>query len=131
MISGGTGITPMMQVVRAVVKNHAKDKVNFWLISANQTEEDILLRSELDAMAAGLVGSADLQFKVHYTLDRPPADWAGSAGFITTDMCREHLPAAHLPNTMIFLCGPSPMIKFACEPALKELGFDPSQCFTF
>jgi len=128
MIAGGTGITPMMQVVRAAVRNHAKDKINFWLISANQTADDILLRSELDA----LVSSTEVDFKVHYTLDRPPAKgWGGSTGFVTADMCRDHLPAAHLPNTMVFMCGPSPMIKFACEPALKELGFDEKQCYVF
>lgn len=128
MLAGGTGITPMMQVVRAAVKNHAKDKINFWLIYANQTEEDILLRSELDALAR----STEIDFRVHYTLDRPPANgWAGSEGFITADMCRDHLPPCHLPNVMIFMCGPSPMIKFACEPALKELGFEETQCYTF
>jgi NAD(P)H-flavin reductase len=30
-----------------------------------------------------------------------------------------------------FVCGPPPMIKFACEPAFKELGFEEGQWFAF
>lgn len=130
MIAGGTGITPMLQVIRAVIKNKGKDRVNLWLIYGNQTEEDILLRSELDNL---VVNCPEVSFHVHYTLDRPPSDgsWKYSTGFVNTEMCREHLPAASLPNTMVFMCGPGPMIRNACEPALKTLGFDNSQCFTF
>jgi len=29
---------------------------------------------------------------VHYTLDRPPAGWKFSSGFITEEMISEHLP---------------------------------------
>ena len=32
---------------------------------------------------------------------------------------------------MLFVCGPPPMIKYACEPAFKELGFNESQWFAF
>lgn len=48
MIAGGTGITPMLQIIRAVLRNK-DDKTVMWLIFANQTEEDILLREELEA----------------------------------------------------------------------------------
>ena len=129
MIAGGTGITPMLQVIRALLKNHTKDKVNCWLIYANQTEEDILLRKELES----LVNSTNISFKIHYTLDRPPTDgtWKYSTGFINTTMCRDHLPPVTASNCMIFMCGPPPMIKFACEPALKELGYSEEQLYTF
>ena len=47
MIAGGTGITPMLQLVRAVFRD-PEDKTNLNLLFANQTEEDILLRNELE-----------------------------------------------------------------------------------
>ena len=111
------------------MKNHAKDTINCWLIYANQTEDDILLRKELES----LVADDRIQFRVHYTLDRPPTDgsWKHSTGFVNVEMCRDHLPKATDPNTMVFLCGPPPMIKFACGPALKELDFAEEQTFTF
>ena len=47
MIAGGTGITPMLQLVRAVFRDPADDTC-LSLLFANQTEEDILLRNELE-----------------------------------------------------------------------------------
>lgn len=46
MLAGGTGITPMYQVIKAVLSNPL-DKTELSLIYANQTEEDILLRDEV------------------------------------------------------------------------------------
>jgi cytochrome-b5 reductase len=122
MVAGGTGITPMLQIVRALLRDPA-DKTELHLIFANQTEEDILLRQELDALPKDRI-------HVWYTLDRPPKKWNYSSGFICADMCREHLPAPG-PDVQLFVCGPPPMIKFACEPAFTELGFTPNQWHAF
>lgn len=65
MIAGGTGITPMLQLVRDVLKRGAADRTRLALLYANQTEGDILLRRELDELAA----AHPEQFKVWYTLD--------------------------------------------------------------
>jgi len=127
MVAGGTGITPMLQVIRAIVKN-PRDKTEMWLIFANQTEEDILLRDELESLQA----KYPQQFHLFFTLDRPPNEsWEGGIGFINPDMCRKHLPAPNSHDTMLFVCGPPPMIKYACEPAFKELGFEENQWFSF
>jgi cytochrome-b5 reductase len=126
MIAGGTGITPMLQVIRAALKDPFDD-TEMWLLFANQTEEDILLRKELEAIPKN-------RLHVWYTLDRPPAiDWGYSTGFINKDMCAEHLPpkVEGATDTIILMCGPPPMIKFACEPALKELGFDENDYYSF
>ena len=97
MIAGGTGITPMLQVIRAILKN-PNDKTKMWLIFANKTEDDILLRKELEAIPKD-------RLKLFYTLDEPPAGWKGGKGFINEEMCQEHLPSPG-PDTMIFNCGP-------------------------
>ena len=123
MIAGGTGITPMLQVIRAIVKD-PNDQVEVWLIFANQTEEDILLRNELEAI------STNKNFHLYYTLDRPPADWKYGTGFINSEMCRMNLPPPG-DDTMIFVCGPPPMIEYACKPAFKEIGFSDSDWFSF
>lgn len=46
--------------------------------------------------------------QLHYTLDRPPAKWSHSTGFINADMVKEHLPAPG-SGTLILMCGPPPM----------------------
>lgn len=122
MIAGGTGITPMLQVIRAILKNPS-DKTQLWLIFANQTEEDIFLRSELESIPSD-------RLKLFYTLDRPPEGWKYGTGFINAQMCKDHLPPPG-DDAMIFVCGPPPMIKYACEPAFRELGFKEDDWFSF
>lgn len=39
----------MLQIIRAILRD-SSDKTEMWLIFANQTEEDILLRKELEAI---------------------------------------------------------------------------------
>ena len=51
MIAGGTGITPMLQVMMQVCK-HADDDTRLYLIFGNQSIDDILCREELEALAA-------------------------------------------------------------------------------
>jgi cytochrome-b5 reductase len=123
MMAGGTGITPMLQVIRAVLKDPT-DTTQMWLLFGNQTEDDILLRPELEACAK------DPRFKLWYTVDRPPKGWSYSEGFISLDMIKERLPAP-CPNTVALMCGPGPMVAKACKPNLIAAGYDDSSMFTF
>merc|ERR1712224_183061 len=113
----------MLQVVNYMFRNPGNNdpdvKVN--LLYANQTEDDILLREELEA----LVKEFPDKFKLHYTVDRPKDDsWEYSSGFVTKEMIEEFcLFNGSSKDTQVFMCGPPPMIKFACLPNLKELGF--------
>lgn len=46
------------------------------------------------------------------------------AGFINEDMVREHLPKPGLNGeAFVGMCGPPPMIKFACIPNLEKVGY--------
>lgn len=87
MIAGGTGITPMLQIIRAVIRgrprNGGKDKTEVDLIFANVNKEDILLKEDLDALA-----EEDEGIRVHYVLNNPPENWNGGVGFITPDIIK-------------------------------------------
>ena len=50
MLAGGSGITPMFQVVQAILRNPF-DTTRVSLVYANVAEEDILLREQMDALA--------------------------------------------------------------------------------
>lgn len=122
MIAGGTGITPMLQIISAVLRD-PNDTTLLTLLFANQSEDDILVREELETLARKYPD----QFKLHYTLDNPPAEnWKYSTGFINKDMISKHLPSSDT-DVLIVLCGPPPMIKYACVPNLTELGFKEHQ----
>eukprot|EP01025_Chloroclados_australasicus_P043903 TRINITY_DN4713_c0_g2_i1.p2 TRINITY_DN4713_c0_g2~~TRINITY_DN4713_c0_g2_i1.p2 ORF type:complete len:856 (+),score=123.10 TRINITY_DN4713_c0_g2_i1:117-2684(+) len=124
MIAGGTGITPMYQVINAILKDSA-DTTQMALLYANQTEEDILLREELDGLAA-----KHSNFKIHYTLDRPAPGWKYSQGFIDEQMIRNNLFAPG-DESIVLMCGPPPMLKFACYPNLEKVGFAEDVMVTF
>ncbi|XP_072340975.1 NADH-cytochrome b5 reductase 3-like [Scyliorhinus torazame] len=125
MIAGGTGITPMLQLMRAIVKDPA-DQTICHLLFANQTEKDILLQSELEEIEA----EHPRRVIIWYTLDRAPEGWKYSEGFVTEQMIREHLPAP-ADDVLILMCGPPPMIQFACNPSLDSLGYSPSSRFVY
>ncbi|KAI5058878.1 hypothetical protein GOP47_0027048 [Adiantum capillus-veneris] len=124
MLAGGTGITPIYQLLRAILKN-PDDRTEVHLVFANRTEEDIMLREELDAWAA-----KHDNFKVWYVVEKAPENWKYSVGFITESILREHLPMGS-PDVATFMCGPPPMIQFACLPNLDKMGYDKSRCYQF
>ncbi|KAK3357734.1 hypothetical protein B0T25DRAFT_540025 [Lasiosphaeria hispida] len=117
MVAGGTGITPMLQVIRAIVRGRAAgDNTQVDLIFANVTPQDILLKEDLDALVA-----EDKGIRVHYVLDKPPAGWTGGVGYVTSDMITKWLPVP-ADDVKILICGPPPMIS-GLKKTTEALGF--------
>jgi len=125
MIAGGTGITPMLQLIRAVFRD-PDDNTCLSLLFANQSEDDILLRKELEEVAE----EHPERFKLWYTVDRPTEGWKYSSGFINADMIEKSLFPPSSDN-LVLLCGPPPMINFACNPNLDKLGYSQSNRFAY
>ncbi|KAI8826654.1 uncharacterized protein EV422DRAFT_490634, partial [Fimicolochytrium jonesii] len=117
MIAGGTGITPMLQIIKAVLKN-PDDKTKLSLIFANVKVDDILLRDELE----GLAEKNPERLRIYHVLNEPPVAWTQGVGFVTKDMIKTHLPAP-AKDIKILLCGPPPMVKVMSTYA-EELGYD-------
>ncbi|XP_010549718.1 PREDICTED: NADH--cytochrome b5 reductase 1 [Tarenaya hassleriana] len=124
MLAGGSGITPMFQVARAILENPS-DKTKVHLIYANVTYEDILLKDELD----GLASNYPDQFKVYYVLNQPPEIWDGGVGFVSKEMIEAHCPQP-AADIQILRCGPPPMNK-AMAAHLEALGYSPEMQFQF
>jgi NAD(P)H-flavin reductase len=113
MIAGGSGITPMYQVIKAVEQEVAKSP-KLTLIFGNQTPDDILLHKELETLAANQTVQLAL------TVDRATPDWKGLVGFMDEQKLKAHLPEAG-DDTLILICGP-PMMNKAVREALDKLG---------
>ena len=64
MIAGGTGITPMTQIMRQIIKDN-NDKTEIKLIFGNVSIDDILLKDELQTMR-----SQNNNISVYFTLDK-------------------------------------------------------------
>ncbi|EEP81488.1 hypothetical protein UREG_06353 [Uncinocarpus reesii 1704] len=120
MIAGGTGITPMLQVIKAIIKgrprNGGNDTTQIDLIFANVNPDDILLKEELDQLA-----KEDDAFRIYYVLNNPPEKWNGGVGFVTPDMIKSKLPAP-ANDIKVLICGPPPMVS-AMKKATESLGY--------
>lgn len=128
LIAGGTGITPILALCVAIFRDTKDTTTTMSVLYANQTEDDILVREELEALAKAYPA----RFKLHYTLDRPPEGWKFSSGFINQEMLEKTMPpAAADGSSQILMCGPPPMLKFACLPNLEKMGFKPDHYFAY
>jgi len=141
MVAGGTGITPMLQVIEAVLSN-PQDQTQLSLVYANMTPKDIILKKKLDELA---VKHAD-RFKVFYVVDRAgwlgSLTWRGGKGFITQDLLKAHLPPPAKEN-LVMVCGPPGMMaaisggkapdfsQGEVSGALKAMGYTSSHVYKF
>ncbi|CAI6063195.1 unnamed protein product [Clonostachys chloroleuca] len=117
MIAGGTGLTPMLQIIRAIIRGRTEgDKTEVDLIFANVNEHDILLRKDLEQITKN-----DHEIRIHHVLNNPPENWSGGVGFVNLDMISRWLPKP-APDVKILLCGPPPMIS-AMKKTTESLGF--------
>ena len=138
LIAGGTGITPMYQLARHIVKN-PEDRTKVTLVFGNVKEEDILLKKELEE----LENTYPQRFRAFYVLDNPPKEWVGGKGHINKELLKTVLPEPKEENIKIFVCGPpgmykaisgakvSPKDQGELTGILKELGYNKDQVFKF
>lgn len=116
LVAGGSGITPILQVITKVITT-PDDNTKISFIYANETENDILLKTELDEMVKKYPN-----FSVHYTLTTPPPNWTGSVGYVTKEMLEKHMPKPS-PENRLFVCGPPEMKRLLIELS-SELGWE-------
>jgi len=137
MIAGGSGITPMIQSIKTILRN-PEDSTKITLLFANNSEQDIIEHAELRA----LTYLYPEKFNVVYVVSHPSADWEGPKGFISKDLLQKHLPPPSEDN-VIFVCGPPPMM-FAIsgdkakdksqgelQGMLKEMNYTSSMVYKF
>jgi cytochrome-b5 reductase len=138
MVAGGTGITPMYQLILEILAN-PRDRTEIRLVYGCRSEEDIILRDELDALAA-----AYPNFKVVYTLSKPSAAWRGRTGHVSKELLASVLPPPQeKAATKVLVCGPpafmaalsgdkkSPSDQGELVGALRDLKYEPSQVFKY
>jgi len=138
-IVGGSGVTPAWQTLQAIESN-PEDKTKATLIFSNVTEEDILLRKEFESLAT----KKPDQFKIVFTLDKPPKGWTGPSGFLNQETLGKYLPGAGMADKVkVFVCGPPPMVNAISggkasmkdqgplKGLLADLGYQASQVYKF
>jgi nitrate reductase (NAD(P)H) len=125
MICGGSGITPIYQVFRAVMKN-PDDPTNCIILDGNRLFEDILCKEELENLSSG----NDHRCKILHTLTKAPDEWQGLRGRITGKLVEEHCIQDKHDETMVLICGPEALEK-GMRVALREQGWHDDQLMFF
>jgi len=137
MVAGGTGITPMLQVIEEALTDPT-DRTTIKLLFANTSSRDILLKERIDALA---LRNPD-RLKVTYLIDKPERDWNGPVGFVSKELLKKTMPPP-CPVSLVYVCGPPPMMNLVSGPKakdysqgevgglLKELGYEKESVFKF
>lgn len=114
LFAGGSGITPMLSIIKTLLKNETSAKLT--LFYGNQNEASIIFKDELNAIA-----SSNTNFQLFNILDDTTADVAELyKGLITKEkvlaLIENHV-GLNLDNEF-FICGPTPMMKNVEESLL-------------
>ncbi|XUY36769.1 NADH-dependent fumarate reductase, putative [Leishmania panamensis] len=120
LIGGGTGVAPMLQIVRAAVKKPFVDSIeSIQFIYAAEDVSELTYRTLLESYEKEY-GSG--KFKCHFVLNNPPAQWTEGVGFVDTALLRSAVQAPS-NDLLVAICGP-PIMQRAVKSALKGLGYN-------
>ena len=126
LIAGGSGITPMMALIRTLLPSERSCEIA--LIYANRSAAQVIFADALRELEAEHGG----RLRVHQTLEDPPLGWTGSIGACdrsTLGRLLDAEPLAGDPEVTFMLCGPAPMMASACE-LLRERGVASERIFS-
>ena len=116
-LAGGSGITPMMSMIREVIDRGLDRTMH--LFFGSRIPEDIIYREELERLA-----NHHENLEVDFVISEPEAGFQGLTGFIDGKLLQDRL--GDLAKKTFFLCGPEAMYKF-CQKELEGLGLRKKQ----
>lgn len=121
MIAGGTGITPMWQVLDALDRDRNMPFVS--LIYCARYITDLVLVDEIEELKRRKPD----RLGVHYVLSQPPpCDWRGGRGRLkATEIADRLFPFAdsHARDSdkLVLMCASDEMVKQCCRPIISDL----------
>lgn len=116
LLSGGSGITPLMSVARAATDLAQPADILF--VHSARSPADIVFRAEQALLAARHPGFRPVAI---CEADSPGETWQGFRGRLSLPMLR--LIAPDLAERHVYCCGPAPYMA-AVRAMLGEAGFD-------
>ncbi len=120
LISGGSGVTPMLSMTRWICDTAAQVEVVFFHVA--KTPADIVARDELEMLAAR---HPNIKLVFSLTRQELPCSWSGLRGRITSPLLDLSVP--DLKERRVFVCGPEPFMT-ATQEVLRAYGFPMHNC---
>ncbi|WP_143959856.1 ferredoxin--NADP reductase [Litoribacter populi] len=114
MIAAGSGITPVMGIIKSLLVNEPQTKIT--LLYCSRSEEQIIFKKQLEE----LQGKYE-QLDVVHNLTQPDEDWNGLRGRIDAEKIKEVLSTRAYPKAeskKFYLCGPEGLMATAKETLL-------------
>eukprot|EP00557_Chaetoceros_sp_GSL56_P014853 CAMPEP_0176485224 /NCGR_PEP_ID=MMETSP0200_2-20121128/4928_1 /TAXON_ID=947934 /ORGANISM="Chaetoceros sp., Strain GSL56" /LENGTH=1225 /DNA_ID=CAMNT_0017881859 /DNA_START=99 /DNA_END=3776 /DNA_ORIENTATION=+ len=139
LLAGGTGIAPMIQIIRAYSDHIRKygDPAAATTTSSNQQHGlNLIFAAEEDNDLAYMKVLKNVQkdfpndFRVYVKVNIPPLGWTDGVGFIEPQDVMTHLMYPPEKGDLVVICGP-PVFDSAMVKVLRRLGFEPHQWFSY
>jgi ferredoxin-NADP reductase len=122
LVGGGSGVVPLVAMARHRARRKIRTRMR--LLYSARSEDDVLYRAELDALAAG-----DDGFDVVYTFTREaPPGWDGYHRRVDGQMLADVIWPERLTSPA-YVCGPTPFVE-AVANSLVLLGHPPGRVKT-
>ena len=125
LIGAGSGITPLMSILKTVLAGEPRSRVSLWY--GNRNRASIVFREELIELGK----TYRERLHVHHSLSQPDEDWKGATGRLDKDQVYELLGELFMGGELrkqYFLCGPQGLIDGA-QRALDLHGVNPPDVF--
>ena len=123
MVAGGTGITPMYQIIQSV-EDDPKDLTSLSLVSFNQSPSDSVLDDDF-------IRQDELGVLSYLPIVENPDDmWLHGEGRVSKKFLELTMPPPYLDDSHVLLCGPRELVTSA-QGILTELGYRDDQVSTF
>lgn len=119
MIAGGSGITPHYSYLISMAEMPFFENFQYDLLYFNKTEEDIWLKSELEAL-----NNEYDNINVQFTLETARDDWEGFIGMPTIENLDQQMEVADAGN-LVWICG-TPAMNMQSRLNLEAMGFSGS-----
>ncbi len=123
LFAGGSGITPMMSILKSVLKIEPLSKLT--LFYGNENEAAVIFKNQLDALSL----AEQERFKVIHVLNQAPSGWLPDFTGIMDVAKNKFLLTNFIDinaDNEYFICGPSGMMDSAVK-ALTELSCEKSK----
>jgi ferredoxin-NADP reductase len=119
-IAGGSGVTPFRAFARDATRRKLPNKIT--VLYSVRTTNDIIFEREFRELA---LANGNFNFYVTCTRLHPDDKWTGRRGRIDAAWVREQIH--ELANTTFYACGPNPLVEFAEQLVIHELGVPKAQ----
>lgn len=128
LIGAGSGITPLMSILRSALFGEPKSRVS--LLYGSRDQEHIIFRQTLEELEKQF----PKRFQVQHVLSRsrkelPESYWTGRIDQPKLEKWLAHIQPTEPPPSLFYLCGPEAMMNLA-EDTITATGVPPKAIFS-